>query len=327
MKTLPRFIASAAVAAVLLCAGAFEASAHLGTLSYSDVEIRSDSVGYRLKFAAHLVPGSESTRNPSRAEVVRAESTILDWLGRTIVIKAGERPCKPFIDELVGPDSNADLTVVLGFECPAPTESLRIEFHPFDEALPDYSNIVSVRTAKESLGFVFTRDTPVLAIGRGAGATVAGAGDGFRRFFTLGAMHIWTSYDHLLFLLALLLPGGNIVRIAGIVGAFAIAHSITLALGTTGLAEAPPALVSLTVAASVAVAAAFVLRERREDRRWLLAFVFGLAHGFGLAAVLRASGPLPGGVALPLLAFNAGVETAQVVAVVIVVALLRMLGE
>ena len=92
------------------------------------------------------------------------------------------------------------------------------------------------------------------------------------------------------------------------------------------MVEVPPALVSLTVAASVAVAAAFVLRERREDRRWVLAFVFGLAHGFGLAAVLRASGPPPGGVALPLLAFNAGVETAQIVAVVIVVALLRMLG-
>jgi hypothetical protein len=315
-----------ALAAALVGAQAAEVRAHLGGLSYSDVTVRTDSVGYRLKFAAHLIPGLERTSKPSRSEVVRAESDILGWLGRTIVVRAGNAPCKPSIDELVGPDNNDDLTVLLGFEGPGPTKPLRIEFHPFDETLPDYRNIVSVRTENESLGFVFTRETPLLEVGRETGTTSAGAGERFREFFTLGVEHIWSGYDHLLFLLALLLPGGSFARIAGIVTAFTIAHSITLALATTGLVQVAAAPVEIAIAASIAFAAASVLRETGVDRRWALTFVFGLVHGFGFAGVLRESGLPPGGVALPLLAFNVGVEAGQLVVVAIAVQLLRMLG-
>ena len=326
MRTPARFVAAAALVAAWLCTPAFQARAHLGGLSYSDVVVRGDRVGYRLKFAAHLIPGLERTRKPSRSDVVHAESDILGWLDRTIVVKAGTGACKPSIDELVGPDNNDDLTVILGFSCPGPAKPLRIEFHPFDEALPDYRNIVSVRTDKESLGFVFTRDTPLLEIGREAGTASTSTGSRFREFFVLGVEHIWTGYDHLLFLLALLLPGGTFARLAGIITAFTIAHSITLALATTGLVQLPPAPVEIAIAASIAFASASVLRDKGVDRRWVLTFGFGLVHGFGFAGVLRESGLPPGGVALPLLAFNVGVEAGQLVVVAVAVQLLRMLG-
>jgi hypothetical protein len=328
---------------ITVLAGVGPASAHLGTLSYSDVTVRGDAVGYRLKFAAHLVPGLERIAKPTRAHVVKAEPAMLDWLQRTVLVRIPEGPCAAVVDEMVGPDANDDLTVLLAFACPARVSSLRVEFHAFDVSLPDYRNIVSVRTETSSLAYVFTRETPVLTFGKAS----AGAWTRFREFFGLGVEHIATGYDHLLFLLALLLPGGTFLHIAGIVTAFTIAHSITLGLAATGIVHLPAAPIEILIAASVAFAAALALRRPRIprsrldpnapgadgiapspqlDRRWPLTFGFGLVHGFGFASVLRESGLPSDSVALPLLAFNLGVEAGQLVVVALVLVLLRMLG-
>jgi hydrogenase/urease accessory protein HupE len=230
--------------------------------------------------------------------------------------------CKPEIVELVGPDQKGDLQLGLGFQCPSPADSSRIEFHAFDEGLPDYQNIVSLRTEKETLGSVFTRANPVLVLG--SYAQTEPASSRFREFFSLGVEHIWTGYDHLLFLLALLLPGGTLGRIAGIVTAFTIAHSITLALAALDIVRLPVAPVEIAIAGSIVFAAASALRQRGVDRRWLITFGFGLIHGFGFASVLRQSGLPPGSALVPLLAFNVGVEAGQLSIVIPAVPLLRL---
>jgi hydrogenase/urease accessory protein HupE len=136
----------------------------------------------------------------------------------------------------------------------------------------------------------------------------------FGEFFVLGVEHIVTGYDHLLFLLGLLVVGGTFASAAKIITSFTVAHSITLGLATFGVVQLPPALVEPLIAASIAYVGLENIVRRNLGRRWLLTFVFGLVHGLGFASVLRELGAGANGGSSwgPLLAFNLGVETGQI---------------
>lgn len=146
-------------------------------------------------------------------------------------------------------------------------------------------------------------------------------------FVREGVWHIWLGFDHVLFLIALLLPA-VLVRIEGrwdavadfssvwwnvvsIVTAFTVAHSLTLSLATLGMVRLPSRLVESAIAASVVVAALANLYPRMTRRRWLVAFGFGLIHGFGFAAVLSDLGLSHTSLVLSLVSFNVGVEIGQ----------------
>jgi hydrogenase/urease accessory protein HupE len=136
-------------------------------------------------------------------------------------------------------------------------------------------------------------------------------------FIKLGVEHIWTGYDHLLFLFALLLVCRSFRSIVGIVSCFTIAHSLTLALATLNIVKLPGSLVEPAIAASIVfVGAENLVRRGEEPRgRWALTFVFGLIHGFGFASVLGDLGVGSGGqgIGMPLFTFNLGVELGQIV--------------
>jgi hypothetical protein len=155
----------------------------------------------------------------------------------------------------------------------------------------------------------------------------------FTSFGGEGVWHIWMGFDHILFLLALLLPsvlrrdGGRwvvqpafrpaFVSVLRIVTAFTIAHSITLSLAAAQAIELPSRLVESVIAASVVLAAANNLYPVVQDRGWLVAFGFGLIHGFGFASVLTEFGVKQGALLLPLVGFNLGVELGQLVIVML----------
>jgi hypothetical protein len=142
-----------------------------------------------------------------------------------------------------------------------------------------------------------------------------------------GIWHIWIGFDHILFLVSLLLPAVLVRKANGwqaaqdfgsagqdvlkIVTAFTLAHSITLSLAALGMVSLPSRWVESAIAASVAIAAANNLVPVVRDRRWLAAFVFGLVHGFGFASVLADLGLPRGSLAAALVGFNAGVEIGQ----------------
>ncbi len=315
------------VAAVLLAVLSWPAvppaNAHMGTLSTSELVVRADGVAWKLAFAAHLVPGFEEGDGITHADIVAREHALEAWLARTVKVTRGDRLCDVQIRDLVGPDRNDDLTLVLFFSCPSAEEPLRIAFHAFDERLPDYRNVATIRTSDGTLGTVFTRDAPVLVIGDSEQSL---RHFGFTTMFALGVEHIWKGYDHLLFLLALLLPGGSLLQLGGIVTAFTVAHSITLALAALDVVNLPAAPVEIAIAASIVVVGVAAMLDRGAERRWLVTFVFGLVHGFGFASVLREAGLRPPGVAVPLLAFNLGVEAGQLAVVLAAVGVLRALA-
>jgi len=136
--------------------------------------------------------------------------------------------------------------------------------------------------------------------------------------FRLGVGQIFTGYDHLAFVVGLLIAAATFRSAIALVTSFTIACSITLALATFDALVPPARLTGALVAVSVGyVALENILSARPVARGWI-AFLFGLSHGFGFAAVLR-SMPLPrSSLALSLLPFNVGIEAGVVVVVAVV---------
>ncbi|MGH9847185.1 MAG: HupE/UreJ family protein, partial [Blastocatellia bacterium] len=136
----------------------------------------------------------------------------------------------------------------------------------------------------------------------------------FFGFLKLGIEHILTGFDHIAFLLALLLVGGSLREAAKIITSFTAAHSITLALATFNFVNLPPGIVEPLIAVSIVYVGLENILRRENKRRWLLTFGFGLIHGFGFASVLRelGIGGSGSGAAVPLLSFNLGVEIGQI---------------
>lgn len=156
----------------------------------------------------------------------------------------------------------------------------------------------------------------------------------FGDYFVEGAWHIWVGFDHILFLLTLLLPAVLVYREHGwqpvervrpafrevvkTVTAFTLAHSLTLALATLKLVVLPSRLVESVIAFSVLVTALNNLRPVFSASRWMLAFGFGLIHGFGFASVLTDLGLPTRALALALTGFNLGVEAGQLAIVAVI---------
>ncbi len=164
---------------------------------------------------------------------------------------------------------------------------------------------------------------------------------GFLAMIGQGAHHIWIGIDHILFLIALLLP--SVVRrsedrwvaveqlrpaliwVIKVVTVFTVAHTITLSASALGALSIPSRVVESVIALSIAVAAADIFRRIFGRRIWWIVFVFGLFHGFGFASVLRDIGIGGEYLVLTLLGFNLGVELGQFVIVASIFPILFLL--
>jgi hydrogenase/urease accessory protein HupE len=146
------------------------------------------------------------------------------------------------------------------------------------------------------------------------------------RFVLLGVEHIFTGYDHLAFLLCLLVATSTLGSLVKIITSFTIAHSITLALATFNIVHLPTRLTESMIAASIAYVAAENLLDFRLTKRFYITFFFGLIHGFGFSNVLREMDLPKSDLALSLFSFNAGVEIGQLTFVFLLFPLLQDLG-
>jgi len=151
-----------------------------------------------------------------------------------------------------------------------------------------------------------------------------------RTYFALGVEHILGGIDHLLFVFALLLLVKGTRRLVATVTAFTVAHSLTLAGATLGLVHVPAPPVEAAIALSILFVAAEIVHSRRGDAGlterypWLVAFVFGLLHGFGFAGALSEVGLPQAAIPIALLFFNVGVEVGQLLFLAAVFAVTAM---
>jgi len=155
-------------------------------------------------------------------------------------------------------------------------------------------------------------------------------------YLRLGIEHIWSGIDHLLFILALMILVRGTRRLVATVTAFTVAHSITLAAATLGFVHVQQKPVEACIALSIVFVASEIVHVRQgwqgwtERWPWIVAFTFGLLHGFGFAGALNAVGLPQTAIPVALLFFNVGVEIGQllfIAAILSIMALARWLSK
>lgn len=148
---------------------------------------------------------------------------------------------------------------------------------------------------------------------------------GFFGFTRMGVEHIFTGFDHLVFLLGLLLAGSSWRKLLVVVTSFTVAHSITLALAALSVVTLPSRWVESAIALSIIVVAVLNVLGKQGDQRWMLAFGFGLIHGFGFSSALSELELSRSELTSALFGFNVGVELGQATLVLLALPLLGLL--
>jgi hydrogenase/urease accessory protein HupE len=160
-----------------------------------------------------------------------------------------------------------------------------------------------------------------------------GATEVARTYVIIGIEHILLGFDHLLFVLALVMIVKSTRRLLVTITAFTVAHSITLSLATLGMLNVPGPPVEAVIALSIVFVASEIIHQRQgreglaSRKPWVVAFAFGLLHGLGFAGALAEVGLPENSIPLALLFFNIGVEIGQVLFIVAVLAIHRMLSK
>ncbi|MGZ4963763.1 MAG: HupE/UreJ family protein [Limisphaerales bacterium] len=213
--------------------------------------------------------------------------------------------------------------LLLNLDGPVAPQTLQVTCDLFYDLNPKFLNRLSLAANGRQRTMNLTIDAPTQTFE----LSQPKVAQQFFGFVREGVWHIWSGFDHILFLLALLLPSvlwrqenswqpvgefrKALVNVLKVVTAFTVAHSITLSLATLGIVQLPSRLTESAIAASVVIAAAnniFPLFTRRE---WMVAFGFGLIHGFGFASGLSDMGITRENLAVTVLGFNLGVEAGQ----------------
>lgn len=211
----------------------------------------------------------------------------------------------------------------LAIRCPRAPARLTLDYRLFADLDPQHRGLLKLTSGGQSRSAVFAPESRQQTFTLGELSRWSQFADYLRE----GVWHIWIGFDHILFLVSLLLPSVLLWRgarwqpaerfrasfweVAKVVTAFTAAHSITLSLATLGWVSLPSRWVESAIAASVVLAALNNLRPVVHERLWVVAFCFGLIHGFGFASVLADLGLPPDALVLALVGFNLGVEGGQ----------------
>ena len=336
------------VASILFAAGGV-AGAHSGTQSYVYLEIFDSSIEGRVEYPVadlNEVLGLEIPSDPEGA-LAGAEANLatlhaysaahldlFDSQGNEWPLVFGE------VESLEVADG---AYVIVNFEVDREFDSVPRAF------TAAYDGIIHERTDRDALLIIATdwgsgtfnnEASELLRFTPGNTVQTLDLGDtsfwaGFSGVVTLGVEHIRIGSDHILFIFALVIPsvlvfgsargwspsasfGSSLWRVLKIVTMFTVAHTVTLTLGGLGIIELPPAFVETLIAVSIVLAALHNIRPAFVNKEWIIAFGFGLFHGFGFAGLLSDLGLTQSRQFVSLLGFNIGIEIGQAIIILLI---------
>jgi hypothetical protein len=317
-----------ALTVLLIAALAPSASAHPTPFSYFDIRIND---GYaQLDLVAHIIDVAhdlsiEPPEQLLQADVLRQRgSDIAKLLGARLSLQVDGRAVLAGTWSPVDPlPERQSLHLSTRFPLASPPGTLRLNalMFPYDPQHQSFINVYEgdalrlqaiLDHSKTDVEFYSGTTRGILAV--------------LRTFFVTGFRHILLGPEHLLFLAGLLLLGGTVWQLGLVVSGFTLANALTLSLASFNVLTAPSRIVEPAIALSIVYVGAdnLMVRGGRDMRAWI-AFAFGFIHGLGYAAVLRSMDLSRPALKWSLLSFNAGVEVAQLIVVVIVVGLLAAL--
>jgi hydrogenase/urease accessory protein HupE len=316
-----RYPPSALAALALVCLGVLlpapQGRAHDTQLSSGRARVSGNAVELVLELNARdldVALGSDlaPAGGPVRAEsLARASSRVAEYaMAHTRVFNSAGGSC---IGRVGAIEPKAEHVLVsTTWRCPPLAGTLVYQTSLFQEIDPAARHMFTASGDVRRMALL-SASTPRVTLA----STQVGLREVLVHYFAAGVEHIAIGYDHIAFLLAVILWGRRPLPLIGVVTAFTVAHSVTLTLAVLELAVVPARVVEVLIALSIVYVAAenFFVRDLR--RRWLVTFVFGLIHGFGFASVLRDYGLPREALAPALAAFNVGVEAGQLLVVAV----------
>jgi hypothetical protein len=301
--------------AALCLIGAGAVAHKAGTTGYATISIAGQTVRY-----AVTLPEEGVLPNASQQDLRNLAAA----MARHLVVVADGAACAGVPGEVRGSaPGRANIEIVVLYACSAPIGRLTIRHDTTAVLGADHHTIADLQWPGGAKQVVFESEQREAVI-----AVAEAQGEGrptgtFASYFGIGVEHILLGFDHVLFIIALILPGGRLLSLAAMVTAFTVAHSITLALSVLGIATLPSQIVEPVIALSIAyVAFENLTMKRALSRRWAVSFLFGLVHGFGFAGALAEVGLPASGLASALIGFNLGVEAGQLLIVSVLLPIL-----
>jgi hypothetical protein len=321
------------VAGALVLAGALltllalprAAYAHEVGLSRGEYAVTGAVVSAKLTFARREAAGVVPEIDPDRDGVItereleQAKGALRRAFVDRIEVRGDGAACPGTIDA-VGLVEEDGMSVSAAYRCPAPPSSARIELAIFEE-LPHGHRHIARTAAGEHVLFKASRSLEIAGSGADAGAGSAPPPSGLS-FFFIGIEHILLGFDHLVFLLGLVLVGGKIRSLLVVVTAFTIAHSITLGAAVLGLWAPSPRIIEPLIALSIVYVGVENFFVKDAENRWRITLPFGLIHGFGFAGALGEIALPRSEIPIALLTFNLGVEVGQIAVLALILPLI-----
>ena len=338
-----------AAATMFLISSIGMAAAHSGTQSYVYLEIFDSTIEGRVEYPVADLNEVLGLRIPSDPDGALAgaeanRATIHSYSAEHLALfdaTGNEWPIT--FGELESLEVGDGAYVIVNFEVDREFDPPPREFTAF------YDGIIHQKTDRDALLIIatdwgsgtfnneasellrFTSENTVQAIDLGDTSFWAG----FSGVVALGVEHIRIGSDHILFIMALVIPsvlvfrrgagwepsasfGSSLWRVLKIITMFTVAHTITLTLGGLGIVEFPPALVESVIAISIILTALHNIRPVFDNKEWIIAFGFGLFHGFGFAGLLSDLGLTQSRRVVSLLGFNLGIEVGQALIILLI---------
>jgi hydrogenase/urease accessory protein HupE len=336
---LTRPLALAAAASLLLFLLATpSALAHEVGLSRGEYAVAGSTVTAQLTFARRdvigLVAGLDADHDGAltAAELAQDRDAINGALVARIKVTGDDVACPGELEEARLAEDDG-VTLKATYRCPAAPQKVNVDvglisdlpmghrhLAHFDGKTGPSDAVISVRNR----GFAF-ESTPGQAPSSTAPPKASYRGK--LSFFPMGIEHILTGYDHLVFLLGLVIVGGRWRSLLMVVTAFTLAHSITLALAALGVWAPSPRIVEPAIALSIAYVGVENFFVKNAEKRWRITFPFGLIHGFGFAGALQEVAMPKADVPYALVLFNVGVEAGQLAVLALVLPLIYLLRK
>ncbi len=292
---------------------AVRAEAHSVGLSRADYRISGSDVRATYVFSSAELASTfpevdldgDGMLSPSEAARGRAifESAIV----RSTFVRADGSACGSTLDGTEVGESDA-VEIHASFACDHAPRHLSIDCEFIDRLAGGHHHIASLEDGGRQSSFVVATTRKQFDVDLEAPTRPAMA---LRSMVWMGVTHILTGYDHLAFLLGLILLGGRVRTLVGVISAFTVAHSITLGLAATRVVSVPGSIVEPAIALSIAYVGLENLVVTTPVKRWRITFPFGLLHGFGFSAALTQLDLPRAQVPPALFAFNLGVELGQ----------------
>jgi hydrogenase/urease accessory protein HupE len=310
-------------------------------VSTGEYTARGSSVVGKLAFAraevASLAPSIDSNRDGyiSAAEVESSRGVLKEKVIGRIAVTAAGATCAPVLTDAALTEQDG-LLITGRWDCPASDDPLVVDVAVLDDLARGHRHVARVVSGdaihdEVLYGEQRSFSVPIERSQRPSEVKLTPAArahvTGFRSFFQMGIEHILTGYDHLVFILGLVLVRARLRSLLAVVTAFTIAHSITLAIAVLGIWTPSPRIVEPAIALSIVYVGIENLFVSDASKRYRITFPFGLVHGFGFAGALRDVGLGGGSVPSALVSFNLGVEAGQLAVLAVLLPLVLFLRD